>query len=83
MNVGNIAQRNVLAILLLQVSADIACEVARIMQTPGFLEPVIPAGALWPPLALREGSKTSLVYLNSGCMPVESLRLVFLELGYL
>ena len=23
------------------------------------------------------------VYLNSGCMPVESLRLVFLELGYL
>ncbi|MFT5361438.1 MAG: hypothetical protein ACI9IN_001186 [Porticoccaceae bacterium] len=36
----------------------------RIMQTPGFLEPVIPAGAMWPPLALREGNKTSLVYLT-------------------
>lgn len=36
----------------------------RIMQTPGFLEPVIPAGAMWPPLALREGIKTSLVYLT-------------------
>jgi uncharacterized protein (DUF885 family) len=36
----------------------------RIMQTPGFLEPVIPAGAMWPPLALREGCKTSLVYLT-------------------
>ena len=36
----------------------------RIMQTPGFLEPVIPAGAMWPPLALREGTKTSLVYLT-------------------
>lgn len=35
-----------------------------IMQTPGFLEPVIPAGAMWPPLALREGKKTSLVYLT-------------------
>jgi len=36
----------------------------KIMQTPGFLEPVIPAGAMWPPLALREGKKTSLVYLT-------------------
>jgi uncharacterized protein (DUF885 family) len=36
----------------------------QIMQTPGFLEPVIPAGAMWPPLALREGKKTSLVYLT-------------------
>ena len=36
----------------------------RILQTPGFLEPVIPAGAMWPPLALREGCKTSLVYLT-------------------
>jgi hypothetical protein len=36
----------------------------KILQTPSFLEPVIPAGAMWPPLALREGSKTSLVYLT-------------------
>jgi uncharacterized protein (DUF885 family) len=36
----------------------------KILQTPGFLEPVIPAGAMWPPLALREGCKTSLVYLT-------------------
>ncbi|ASP37924.1 DUF885 domain-containing protein [Bacterioplanes sanyensis] len=36
----------------------------RILQTPDFLEPVIPAGAMWPPLALREGEKTSMVYLT-------------------
>jgi hypothetical protein len=36
----------------------------KIMQTPSFLEPVIPAGAMWPPLALRDGTKTSLVYLT-------------------
>jgi uncharacterized protein (DUF885 family) len=36
----------------------------KIMMTPGFLQPVIPAGAMWPPLALREGVKTSLVYLT-------------------
>ncbi|ROS00229.1 uncharacterized protein (DUF885 family) [Sinobacterium caligoides] len=36
----------------------------KIMQTPSFLEPVIPAGAMFPPLALREGRKTSLVYLT-------------------
>ena len=36
----------------------------KIMQTPSFLEPVIPAGAMWPPLALRDGIKTSLVYLT-------------------
>ena len=36
----------------------------KIMQTPTFLEPVIPAGAMWPPLALHEGKKTSLVYLT-------------------
>lgn len=35
-----------------------------ILQTPKFLEPVIPAGAMWPPLALREGTKKSLVYLT-------------------
>lgn len=35
-----------------------------IMQTPSFLEPVIPAGAMWPPFALREGKKKSLVYLT-------------------
>jgi hypothetical protein len=32
--------------------------------TPGFLQPVIPAGAMWPPLALREGTAKSLVYLT-------------------
>lgn len=36
----------------------------RLLQTPVFLEPVIPAGAMWPPLALRLGKKTSLVYLT-------------------
>ena len=35
-----------------------------IMRTPGFLEPVIPAGAMWPPLPLREGLRKSLVYLT-------------------
>ncbi len=41
-----------------------AAQSMKIMQTPSFLEPVIPAGAMWPPLALREGVKTSLVYLT-------------------
>ena len=36
----------------------------QLLQTPSFLEPVIPAGAMWPPLALRPGKKTSLVYLT-------------------
>ena len=36
----------------------------QIMMTPGFLQPVIPAGAMWPPLALREGTRTSLVLLT-------------------
>lgn len=36
----------------------------RIIRTPGFLEPVIPAGAMWPPIALRKGDKTSIVYLT-------------------
>ncbi|MEJ2531903.1 MAG: DUF885 family protein [Halioglobus sp.] len=35
-----------------------------IMRTPGFLEPVIPAGAVWTPLPLREGLRNSLVYLT-------------------
>ena len=35
-----------------------------ISKTPNFLEPVIPAGAMWPPIPLREGSKRSLVYLT-------------------
>ncbi len=35
-----------------------------ILQTPSFLEPLIPAGAMWPPLALREGTKKSMVYLT-------------------
>ena len=41
-----------------------AAQDMQIMQTPSFLEPVIPAGAMWPPLALREGKKSSLVYLT-------------------
>jgi hypothetical protein len=36
----------------------------KIIKTPSFLEPVIPAGACWTPLPLREGIKTSLVYLT-------------------
>tara|TARA_B100000809_G_scaffold258190_1_gene300993 strand:+ start:3421 stop:5124 length:1704 start_codon:yes stop_codon:yes gene_type:complete len=36
----------------------------KILQTPNFLQSVIPAGAMWPPLALREGTQKSLVYLT-------------------
>lgn len=36
----------------------------HIMMTPGFLQPVIPAGAMWPPLALREGTRRSMVHLT-------------------
>ncbi len=36
----------------------------KIIKTPAFLEPVIPAGACWTPVPLREGTKTSLVYLT-------------------
>ena len=35
-----------------------------IMLTPGFLQPVIPAGAMWPPLPLREGTAKSMVHLT-------------------
>lgn len=35
-----------------------------VMQTPEFLEPTIPAGAMQPALAMREGVKKSLVYLT-------------------
>jgi hypothetical protein len=35
-----------------------------ISMTPGFLQPVIPAGAMWPPLALREGTRKSMVHLT-------------------
>lgn len=35
-----------------------------IMMTPGFLQPVIPAGAMWPPLALRQGTAKSMVHLT-------------------
>ena len=35
-----------------------------IIQTPGFLEPVIPAGAMWPPLPLRDGTRKSMVHLT-------------------
>ncbi|EPJ53731.1 MAG: hypothetical protein OFPI_09330 [Osedax symbiont Rs2] len=36
----------------------------KIMQTPDFMAPMIPAGAMMQPAALREGMKTSLVYLT-------------------
>ncbi len=36
----------------------------NIMQTPDFMAPLIPAGAMMPPAALREGTRTSLVYLT-------------------
>ena len=36
----------------------------KILRTPGFLEPSIPAGAMEPPVAFREGVRTSLVYLT-------------------
>ncbi|MGI0115343.1 DUF885 family protein [Zooshikella sp. RANM57] len=35
-----------------------------IEQTPKFLEPVIPAGAMRSPLPLREGTRTSLIHLT-------------------
>jgi len=36
----------------------------KILRTPGFMEPSIPAGAMEPPVAFREGLRTSLVYLT-------------------
>ncbi len=36
----------------------------KILRTPGFMEPAIPAGAMEPPVAFREGVRTSLVYLT-------------------
>ncbi len=36
----------------------------HIMRTPDFMTPVIPAGAMMPPPALREGTRTSQVYLT-------------------
>ena len=36
----------------------------KILRTPGFMEPSIPAGAMEPPVAFREGMRTSLVYLT-------------------
>ncbi len=36
----------------------------NIIQTPGFMRPMIPAGAMMPPPALREGTRTSMVYLT-------------------
>ena len=35
-----------------------------IMLTPRFLQPVIPAGAMWPPLPLRDGTARSMVHLT-------------------
>lgn len=36
----------------------------RILRTPGFMAPTIPAGAMMPPPPFREGTRTSLVYLT-------------------
>ncbi|GAA4872916.1 DUF885 domain-containing protein [Ferrimonas pelagia] len=36
----------------------------NIMQTPGFMAPMIPAGAMMQPAALRAGTKTSQIYLT-------------------
>lgn len=36
----------------------------NIMQTPNFMAPMIPAGAMMQPPALRAGEKTSLIYLT-------------------
>jgi uncharacterized protein (DUF885 family) len=36
----------------------------KILRTPGFMEPSIPAGAMEPPVAFRDGVRTSLVYLT-------------------
>jgi uncharacterized protein (DUF885 family) len=36
----------------------------QIMPTPDFMAPLIPAGAMMPPAALREGTRVSLVYLT-------------------
>ncbi len=35
-----------------------------LMNTPGFMRPTIPAGAMMPALPMRKGCKTSLVYLT-------------------
>lgn len=36
----------------------------KIMQTPAFMAPMIPAGAMMPPPAMRSGVRTSMVYLT-------------------
>jgi uncharacterized protein (DUF885 family) len=36
----------------------------NIMQTPDFMAPMIPAGAMMPPPAMRSGVRTSMVYLT-------------------
>jgi len=36
----------------------------RILKTPGFMEPSIPAGAMMPPPPFRDGVATSIVYLT-------------------
>lgn len=36
----------------------------KIMRTPAFMAPSIPAGAMMPPAAFREGTATSMVYLT-------------------
>ncbi len=49
----------------------------RIMRTPAFLAPSIPAGAMHPPPPFREGTRISLVYLTL----TEELRDEHTELG--
>ena len=49
----------------------------KILRTPGFMEPSIPAGAMEPPVAFREGVRTSLVYLTLS----EELRSEHMELS--
>ena len=36
----------------------------RILATPGFLEPTVPAGAMMAPPPFRDGTRTSLIYLT-------------------
>ena len=48
-----------------------------IMMTPTYLQPVIPAGAMWPPLALREGTPKSMVHLTVKADELDEVRKLF------
>ncbi|GAA5186293.1 DUF885 domain-containing protein [Ferrimonas gelatinilytica] len=54
-----------------------ADQAMNIMQTPAFMAPMIPAGAMMQPAALRPGTKVSQIYLTLS----ESLRDEHTELG--